>query len=209
MFLKGIDRAYKRHLDNNFVGVINGSFWKVFNGFLTKYGKVKPLDLEANTVRMNKGYEAADPIEALFAQINDAQEFWIFAGYPLTDEDLVLTAEVLILSTNQFIAEYKNWRWLYEVDRTWEFFKSGGKKLTIYAKKQKQRPHPLDMELTSKLQTKAATIRLSMKRFRILVQHSQQTQARSHSLRRQTRSWELTFRKISLLYRNRLMTWAH
>ena len=36
MFLEGIDPAYKRHLDNDFVGVINGSFWNVFNGFLTK-----------------------------------------------------------------------------------------------------------------------------------------------------------------------------
>ena len=54
MFLEGIDPAYKRHLDNDFVSVINGSFWNVFNGFLTKYGKVKPLDLEANTVRMKK-----------------------------------------------------------------------------------------------------------------------------------------------------------
>ena len=122
MFLEGIDPAYKRHLDNDFVGVINGSFWNVFNGFLTKYGKVKPLDLEANTVRMKKRYEAADPIESLFAQINNAQEFRIFAGYPLTDKDLVLTAEVLILSTNQFSSEYKDWRSLDEADQTWEFF---------------------------------------------------------------------------------------
>ena len=92
MFLEGIDPAYKRHLDNYFVGVINGSFWNVFNGFLTKYGKFKPLDLEANTVRMKRRYETADPIESLFAQINDAQEFRIFAGYPLTDKDLFLTA---------------------------------------------------------------------------------------------------------------------
>ena len=206
MFLEGIDPAYKRHLDNNFVSVINGSFWNVFNGFLTKYGKVKPLDLEANTVRMKKRYEAADPIEALFAQINNAQEFRIFSEYPLTDKDLVLTSEVLILSTNQFSSEYTDWRSLNEADRTWEFFKNGGKKLTIYAKKRKQRPHPLDMEPTSNPQNKAVTTRRSMKRFPILEQHSQQTQAHSHSLRRQTRLWELIFRKISLLYRNRLMT---
>ena len=65
MFLEGIDTAYKRHLDNDFVGIINGSFWNVFNGFLTKYGKIKPLDLEANTVRMKKRYEAADLHDAL------------------------------------------------------------------------------------------------------------------------------------------------
>ena len=71
---------------------------------------------------MKKRYEAADPIEYLFALINDAQEFRIFAGYQLTDKDLVLTAEVLILSTNQFSSEYKVWRLLDELDRTWEFF---------------------------------------------------------------------------------------
>ena len=123
MFLDVIDPAYKRHLNNDFVGVINGSFGNVFNGSLTKYGKFKPLDLEANTVLMKRRYEADDPIEALFSQINDAQEFRIFAGYPLTDKDLVLNAEVLILSTNQFSSEYKDWRSLDEADRTWEFFK--------------------------------------------------------------------------------------
>ena len=80
MFLEGIDLVYKRHLDNDFVCVINGSSWDVFNGFLTKYGKVKPLDLEANTIRMKKHYEASDPIKNIFAQINNAQEFWIFTG---------------------------------------------------------------------------------------------------------------------------------
>ena len=82
---------------------------------------------------MKKRYEAADPIESIFAKINDAQEFRIFARYPLTDKDLVLTAEVLILITNQFSSEYKDWRSLDEVDQTWEFFKSGGKKHKIYA----------------------------------------------------------------------------
>ena len=33
MFLDGIDPAYKRHLDNDFVGVINGSFWSVSMAF--------------------------------------------------------------------------------------------------------------------------------------------------------------------------------
>ena len=61
---------------------------------------------------MKRRYKAADTIEYLFAQINDAQEFRIFAGYPLTDKDLVLTAEVLILSTNQFSPEYKEWKLL-------------------------------------------------------------------------------------------------
>ena len=45
MFLEEIDLAYKRNLNNGFVGVINGSFWNVFNGFLNKYRKVKPLEL--------------------------------------------------------------------------------------------------------------------------------------------------------------------
>ena len=34
MFLEGIGPVYKRHLDNDFVGVFNSSFWNFFNGFL-------------------------------------------------------------------------------------------------------------------------------------------------------------------------------
>ena len=73
-------------------------------------------------------------------------------------------------------------------------------------KETEQQPHPWDMEPMSNPQKKAVTTQPSMKQFPILAQYLQQTQARSHSLRRQTRRWELIFRKISLHKKNKLMT---
>ena len=42
MFLEGIYPAYKRHLDNNFVGVINGSFLELFQRLSEKMLLITP-----------------------------------------------------------------------------------------------------------------------------------------------------------------------
>ena len=66
------------------------------------------MDLEANNKRLRKSYDPPDPIETLFAQVNDENEYAIFAGSPKTDADLIHVAEVLLLKTSMFPQEYEN-----------------------------------------------------------------------------------------------------
>ena len=45
------------------------------------------------------------PIEVIFQQINDAEEFAIYENHPIADNDKVQAAEVLILKTGSFPQE--------------------------------------------------------------------------------------------------------
>ena len=122
LFLATIQPAYKRHLENDLVGVTQQNFWTIFSSFLDKYGRVTPIDREQNIVRMKKTWDPSEPIEILFAQINDANEYSIFAGTPLQEHDLLQAAEMLVLKTGQFAQEYRDWRALPDAAKTWAHF---------------------------------------------------------------------------------------
>ena len=48
MFLVAVLPAYKKSTKRDLIGRVSQDFWDVFDMFLTKYGKVKPMDLKAN-----------------------------------------------------------------------------------------------------------------------------------------------------------------
>ena len=122
MFLATINDSYKKSFSSNMVGRTDRTFVEIFQEFLNKYGKINPLDVEENFTRMKANWDPNDPIENLFSQINDASEFGVYAGHPVTDKDKVQAAEVLILKTGIFTQDYKDWRSHDDITRTWNFF---------------------------------------------------------------------------------------
>ena len=67
---------------------------------------------------MKKVWDPSEPIETLFAQINDANKYSIFAATPLQEHDLLQAAEMLVLKTGQFTQEYRDWRALTDNAKT-------------------------------------------------------------------------------------------
>ena len=119
LFLDAIPPTYKKYLENDLVGRTASNFWTIFETFLSKYGVVKPMDIENNNIRMKTAYDPALPIETLFSQIDDANEYAIFALSPLSDPMLVNAAEVCILRTGVFAQQYQEWRKMPLTQRTW------------------------------------------------------------------------------------------
>ena len=64
----------------------------------------------------------SEPIETLFAQINDANEYSIFVAALQQEHDLIQAGEELILKTGQFSQEYKDWHALPDNAKTWMYF---------------------------------------------------------------------------------------
>ena len=89
--------------------------------FLANMGR-SLQSMENNKDRMRAPYDAETPIETLFRQINDANKYSIFAKKPMQESDLIQAGEALILRAGAFASEYKDWRSIDEIDRTWEFF---------------------------------------------------------------------------------------
>ena len=121
-FLDVIHPTYKKIFESDLVGRTNRMFWAVFQCFLTKYGKIKPTDIEANNKRLVATWNHMTLIENLFGKINNAHEYLIFTKKTIEDLMLVHTAEIQILKAGVFVTKYKDWRSLNEADRTWEKF---------------------------------------------------------------------------------------
>ena len=121
-FLAAIEPAYKKHLENDMIGRATLPFWTVFETFLQKYGRITPMDLENNLQRMKKEWDPTTPIEDLFGQINDANEYSIFSEHPYTNAALVNAGEIVVLRTGQFATQYGEWRKNPPAQRTWTSF---------------------------------------------------------------------------------------
>ena len=63
LFLEAIPDAYKKSLNNKLVGRTDSEFWPIFQKFLTKYGRITPIDLELNLHRMKIQWDPNDTIE--------------------------------------------------------------------------------------------------------------------------------------------------
>ena len=111
--------AYTKHLENDLIGRTTSNFWTIFSSFLSKYGVVKPMDIEQNSIRMKTAYDLTTPIENLFSHINNANEYDIFANSPLSDATLVNAGEVLLLRNNAFTLKYHAWRIIHIANRVW------------------------------------------------------------------------------------------
>ena len=109
LFLAAITTPYKKHPENYLVGRTESNFWSIFSSFLIKYGKIKPMDLENNLQCMKNAWDPTSTIEDLFAQINDVNEYSIFARSPYINQALVNAGKIIILQTNTSPQEYKDW----------------------------------------------------------------------------------------------------
>ena len=108
IFLAAIQPAYKKSTKRDLIGRVSQNFWDVFDMFLTRYGKVKPMNLEANQDRMTEEWDPTVPIETLFGKIEYAREYARFANRKIPKEELIHTGEVLLLKTGHFGQEYKD-----------------------------------------------------------------------------------------------------
>ncbi len=87
-----------------------------------RYGRISPLDLEANDQRFKAAYDTALPIEALFEQIAKAIDLVDAAGAPYMPEQILNNAYVLMFQTGVYSEACKEWRRRPPVQKTWPLF---------------------------------------------------------------------------------------
>ena len=74
-------------------------FWQIFDTFFQKYGQFKPMDLKENLSQMKKEWDLSTLTEKVFAQINDANKYSIFAKSPFTNANIVHAGKIILLRT--------------------------------------------------------------------------------------------------------------
>jgi len=87
------------------------------------YGKITTLDLTANEERMYSNWNPPTPIETLYEQLTDGQQFAMQGGETIHDSQLVRKGYEIIRRTGLFTEDCKEWRKIPEDEQTFDNFK--------------------------------------------------------------------------------------
>jgi hypothetical protein len=91
---------------------------------LNTYGNITPTELAQNDIKFRTAYEPAQPIEALFSQLEDAMDYADAGGNPYTAAQVVTNAYSIMFSTGLFPEACREWRRQPPAYTTWANFKT-------------------------------------------------------------------------------------
>ena len=116
MYLKGIT-------DRN-VGPANVTIHDILAFLFRNYGNITQYDIEENDKKHKEKWDVNTPIEMIFDQIEDGQDYAAAAGQPYTSSQLLTTAYNLVYATGLFLDDCKAWNRLPPNQKTMENFKT-------------------------------------------------------------------------------------
>ena len=102
-----IDGMYLEGITDRNVGLANITIREILEFLFQNYGNITQYNIEDNDKKLKEKWDANSPIEMLFDQIKDAQDFAAAAGQPYTNNQLLTTAYNLIYATGLFFDDCK------------------------------------------------------------------------------------------------------
>ena len=122
--VNGVNQMYLRTLENRHTGFAAVTTRQLIDHLLNTYGNLTPTDLASNDAHFRTAYDPSQPIESLYAQIEDAMDLAATGPTPYTPEQVVANAYSLVFSTGMFPEACREWRRRPVADQPWEYFKS-------------------------------------------------------------------------------------
>ena len=104
MDLKGIT--------NRNVRLANVTIREILEFLLQNYGNITQYDIEDYDKKLKEKWDVKSPIEMLFDQIEEAQDFASAAGQPYTNNQLLTMAYNLVYAMGLFFDDCKAWNHL-------------------------------------------------------------------------------------------------
>jgi hypothetical protein len=98
--------------------------WQLIKHLLTAYGRITPSSLSANDARMRAAFDADQPIEVLFTQIEDGMDYAAAGNGAYSLQQIIIIAYSLIFASDAYPEACREWRKKSEVDKNWENFKT-------------------------------------------------------------------------------------
>ena len=124
-FIKdGIDDMYLKGITDRNVGLAHITIRDILAYLFQNYGNITQYDIEENDKKLKEKWDANTPIEMLFDQIEDAQDFAAAAGQPYSNNQLLTTAYNLVYATALFFDDCKAWNRLTANQKTVDHFKT-------------------------------------------------------------------------------------
>ena len=120
----GIDDMYLKGITDRNVGLAHISIRDILAYLFQNYGNITQYDIEENDKKLKEKWDANTPIEMLFDQIEDAQDFAAAAGQPYSNNQLLTTVYNLVYATGLFFDDCKAWNRLPANQKTMDNFKT-------------------------------------------------------------------------------------
>ena len=120
----GIDDMYLKCFTDRNVGLAHVTLREILEYLFQSYGNITQYDIEDNDKKLKEKWDANTPIEMLFDQIEDTQDFAAATGQPYTNNQLLTTAYNLVYNTGLFFDDCKAWNRLPANQKTMDNFKT-------------------------------------------------------------------------------------
>jgi hypothetical protein len=91
---------------------------------LHTYGRILPSEIVRNDACFRKEFDANEPIETLYEQIEDAMQRAADARAPYNENQVLINALNLIQRTKMFRHSCHSWQRHPDIDKTWQNFKT-------------------------------------------------------------------------------------
>ena len=115
----GIDDMYLKGITDQNVGLAHVTIRDILSFLFQNYRNITQYDIEENNKKLKGKWDANTPIEMLFDQIEDAQDFAAAAGQPYMNNQLLTMAYNLVYATGLFFDDCKAWNRLPTNQKQW------------------------------------------------------------------------------------------
>jgi hypothetical protein len=119
LLIEAFNDAYLNALSDEIFGYANCTSLQILTHLLTYYAMIAPTELTQNYERLNTPYDANQPTETLFQQIQDARSFAVAGGQPYDAEMIVNMAYTLVFNTRLFLDACRSWQSRATAAKTW------------------------------------------------------------------------------------------
>ncbi len=119
-----MDALYLRAIKNRHVGYNNVTIRDMLNFLFTNYGRISPLDLQANSDRMRTAWDPTTPFELLIDQIEECTDLADAGNAAYTATQILNAAYTLVFNTGHFFEDTKGWNQKPVAEKTWANFKT-------------------------------------------------------------------------------------
>ena len=114
-----VDDMFVNALSDTHVGYANASTLDLLSHLYISYAKITDGDLEDNKETMGAAYDVNLPIETLFKRIEEGIQFAAAGSTPFTAVQVISIAFRIIQKTGMFTDDYKIWKRLPAIQKTW------------------------------------------------------------------------------------------
>jgi hypothetical protein len=111
-------------LNDSMVGYANISARGMLDHLFKTYGNITAVDLEMNFEHMRRAWDPQQPVETLFKQIQDCDDYSKAGGVLIVHPQQINVGYAKIFATGHFMSACRRWNEKPTAGKTWTQFKS-------------------------------------------------------------------------------------